>query len=192
MAANFCREFLRPKERFDPHSFRMKVIGKKKDHRLLVACPQGSWDDDNKRCGESMKAVSLLHPKVEKKCPRGKADFKTKGFPLEGLLGPESRDSIRYTYKRWGEKAVREQIAKRTIYESLQRIKGKQPKPLADEAAEYLTQLMYKTTNGISLGGANPGMTLAEKLSVGILGGLFLVSAARLWWEIQTGFKSKD
>ena len=192
--------------------------------------------------------------------------------PMNGLgeISQTSKDSIRYTFKRWGEKAVRATIAKRREYES----SHPGSPPLANEAETYLKELKRMSLNGLDedlakhqrkaavnglyydlnkcaiyqlddaeaaladrknvldedtivvvksriagakrcfdkkslsrheldgLGeetGQRPwrsdppvSLTLHEKLSIGILGGLFLVSVARLWWEIQTGSKSKD
>lgn len=81
---NYCRERLRESSAFDKHSFRT-IVSKKKQHRIVIACPKGEWDADTGRCAVSMKAQAVLHPLSEGKCLPDEFEYKTKGFPLAGF-----------------------------------------------------------------------------------------------------------
>ena len=84
MARNFCREHMRdPKTACDPRSIRTVVSGKA---RVLTCCPKGQWQPRKEWCRASLKAVSIMRPLEHEKCVKRKGrDWKTKGYPLEGI-----------------------------------------------------------------------------------------------------------
>lgn len=60
--SRYLHERLLPKGRFDPKSFRTKVSG---NHRLVMGCPIGKYNNRTGQCKVSMQVQSLLHPKSE-------------------------------------------------------------------------------------------------------------------------------
>ncbi|RLI08370.1 hypothetical protein DRO24_01385 [Candidatus Bathyarchaeota archaeon] len=52
-------EYLFPKEKCDPRSFRMKKVDEKA--LLIFCCPKGYWDEEKKLCKTSIKLHSIHH-----------------------------------------------------------------------------------------------------------------------------------
>ena len=95
MSSRFCREQLRPKERFA--AFRYVKVGKR-GHEILVGCPVGEWDPTTRRCSVPMQAKAILHPISEGKCPAGKSEFKREGYPLKGYQMDRQQAVRRLSY----------------------------------------------------------------------------------------------
>ncbi|MBA7496800.1 hypothetical protein ES702_07409 [subsurface metagenome] len=56
----FRHETVASKERFDPRSFRTKVLD---GHRIVTGCPRGKWSPKTERCKVATEAQTILHPK---------------------------------------------------------------------------------------------------------------------------------
>ena len=75
--SKFRFERLADSRLFDSRSFGTIALSGAKDHKLIVACPNGHYDDSAKTCTGGMRPQALLHPKDEHVCPlsSNRSDF---------------------------------------------------------------------------------------------------------------------
>jgi len=62
----YVHETLQPEDLCDPRSFRTVKSG---EHRVVVCCPKGGWDEslpEGEQCRVGMQAQKILHPIWEK------------------------------------------------------------------------------------------------------------------------------
>ena len=64
-------ERLQDSDIFESRSFRIRALPNARDHRAIVACPNGYWDEAVQACHGRMIVQAILHPKSEKSgCPQ--------------------------------------------------------------------------------------------------------------------------
>ena len=94
----YRHERVRDPEYFDPRSIRTVVVD---DHRVVVGCKKGHWDEIAERCEIGTEAQAILHPKDEENpC------FESGFIWIEEMLG-ELEELARKAVRTTG-KAVRE------------------------------------------------------------------------------------
>lgn len=98
----YCREWVNPKEDFDPKSFRIKKISE--DTKILIGCPKGYWDNVTQRCQIGTRLVSILHDPKKKICPPGEYVIVYRGY-TGGKIIPATEK----LFKKYREKYLKEQ-----------------------------------------------------------------------------------